>query len=83
MISVTSSVMQFQYEGFCINILDTPGHQDFSEDTYRTLMAADSGKILYHLVSKRATVCGKIRMSRRGAVRWRLWTGRGGQARGW
>ena len=34
--------MQFNYEGFCINILDTPGHQDFSEDTYRTLMAADS-----------------------------------------
>ena len=41
-ISVTSSVLQFQYNGFCINILDTPGHQDFSEDTYRTLMAADS-----------------------------------------
>ena len=41
-ISVTSSVMQFQYNGFCVNILDTPGHQDFSEDTYRTLMAADS-----------------------------------------
>ena len=41
-ISVTSSVLQFQYEGYCINILDTPGHQDFSEDTYRTLMAADS-----------------------------------------
>ena len=41
-ISVTSSAMQFNYEGFCINILDTPGHQDFSEDTYRTLMAADS-----------------------------------------
>ena len=41
-ISVTSSVMQFQYNDFCINILDTPGHQDFSEDTYRTLMAADS-----------------------------------------
>ena len=41
-ISVTSSVMQFQHNGFCINILDTPGHQDFSEDTYRTLMAADS-----------------------------------------
>ncbi len=41
-ISVTSSVMQFNYDGFCINILDTPGHQDFSEDTYRTLMAADS-----------------------------------------
>jgi peptide chain release factor 3 len=41
-ISVTSSVMQFNYSGYCINILDTPGHQDFSEDTYRTLMAADS-----------------------------------------
>ncbi len=41
-ISVTSSVLQFEYNGYCINILDTPGHQDFSEDTYRTLMAADS-----------------------------------------
>ncbi|MCI8994386.1 MAG: peptide chain release factor 3 [Lachnospiraceae bacterium] len=41
-ISVTSSVLQFEYAGNCINILDTPGHQDFSEDTYRTLMAADS-----------------------------------------
>lgn len=41
-ISVTSSVLQFNYNGFCINILDTPGHQDFSEDTYRTLVATDS-----------------------------------------
>lgn len=41
-ISVTSSVLQFEYNDYCINILDTPGHQDFSEDTYRTLMAADS-----------------------------------------
>ncbi len=41
-ISVTSSVMQFHYNDYCINILDTPGHEDFSEDTYRTLMAADS-----------------------------------------
>ena len=41
-LSVTSSVLQFEYSDFCINILDTPGHQDFSEDTYRTLMAADS-----------------------------------------
>ncbi len=41
-ISVTSSVLQFHYDDYCINILDTPGHQDFSEDTYRTLMAADS-----------------------------------------
>lgn len=45
-ISVTSSVMQFQYNDFCINILDTPGHQDFSEDTYRTLVAADSAVML-------------------------------------
>lgn len=37
-----SSVLQFNYDGYCINISDTPGHQDFSEDTYRTLMAADS-----------------------------------------
>ncbi len=41
-ISITSSVLQFEYDGYCINILDTPGHQDFSEDTYRTLTAADS-----------------------------------------
>ena len=45
-ISVTSSAMQFDYEGFHINILDTPGHQDFSEDTYRTLVAADSAVML-------------------------------------
>jgi peptide chain release factor 3 len=45
-ISVTSSVLQFQYNDFCINILDTPGHQDFSEDTYRTLVAADSAVML-------------------------------------
>ncbi|CEA02298.1 Peptide chain release factor 3 [Metalysinibacillus saudimassiliensis] len=41
-ISVTSSVMQFDFNGCRVNILDTPGHQDFSEDTYRTLMAVDS-----------------------------------------
>lgn len=45
-ISVTSSVMQFEYEGYCVNILDTPGHQDFSEDTYRTLTAADAAVML-------------------------------------
>lgn len=45
-ISVTSSALQFSYRGFHINILDTPGHQDFSEDTYRTLAAADSAVML-------------------------------------
>ena len=41
-ISVTSSVMRFDYAGKRVNILDTPGHEDFSEDTYRTLMAVDA-----------------------------------------
>ena len=41
-ISVTSSVMQFEYDGCIVNLLDTPGHEDFSEDTYRTLTAVDS-----------------------------------------
>ena len=41
-ISVTSSVMQFKYHGRVVNLLDTPGHADFSEDTYRTLTAVDS-----------------------------------------
>ena len=41
-ISVTTSVMEFDYDGYKINILDTPGHQDFAEDTYRTLTAVDS-----------------------------------------
>ena len=45
-ISVTSSAMQFDFKGYRINILDTPGHQDFSEDTYRTLVAADSAVML-------------------------------------
>ena len=45
-ISVTSSAMQFEFDGYHINILDTPGHQDFSEDTYRVLVAADSAVML-------------------------------------
>ena len=45
-ISITSSALQFSYNGYRINILDTPGHQDFSEDTYRTLTAADSALMM-------------------------------------
>ncbi|MEY3162126.1 MAG: hypothetical protein RIT25_2117 [Planctomycetota bacterium] len=45
-ISITSSALQFEYQGNCINLLDTPGHQDFSEDTYRTLVAADAALML-------------------------------------
>ncbi|MCT4535848.1 peptide chain release factor 3 [Halodesulfovibrio sp.] len=45
-ISVTSSVMKFEYKGHEVNLLDTPGHQDFSEDTYRVLTAVDSGLLV-------------------------------------
>jgi len=45
-ISITSTVLQFPYEGFTVNLMDTPGHQDFGEDTYRTLLAADSAVML-------------------------------------
>ncbi|ABX08704.1 peptide chain release factor 3 [Prochlorococcus marinus] len=45
-ISITSTVLQFAYKGITINLLDTPGHQDFSEDTYRTLAAADNAVML-------------------------------------
>src|SRR5688500_3819474 len=45
-ISISTSVMRFEYEGIQVNLLDTPGHKDFSEDTYRTLTAADSAVML-------------------------------------
>src|SRR5437763_6707112 len=45
-ISITSSVLQFDWGGFKLNLLDTPGHQDFSEDTYRTLAASDAAVML-------------------------------------
>jgi peptide chain release factor 3 len=45
-ISVSSTVLQFEYKGFHLNLLDTPGHHDFSEDTYRTLTAADNAVML-------------------------------------
>ena len=41
-ISITSTILAFPYRGYHVNLLDTPGHQDFSEDTYRTLTAVDS-----------------------------------------
>src|SRR6266849_4115320 len=45
-ISITSTALEFPYAGCQLNLLDTPGHQDFSEDTYRTLFAADSAVML-------------------------------------
>jgi len=45
-ISITSTVLQFPYHGYAMNLLDTPGHQDFGEDTYRTLLAADAAIML-------------------------------------
>jgi peptide chain release factor 3 len=45
-ISITSTVLQFPYAGYVVNLLDTPGHQDFGEDTYRTLLAADAAVML-------------------------------------
>ncbi len=50
-ISVTSSVMQFPYRECMINLLDTPGHEDFSEDTYRTLTAVDSATMVIDSVN--------------------------------
>lgn len=49
-ISVTSTVLAFSYRGFQVNLLDTPGHQDFSEDTYRTLTAADAAVMVLDAV---------------------------------
>src|SRR5512135_2224822 len=45
-VSITSSVMQFDYRGLRVNLLDTPGHKDFGEDTYRTLIVADCATML-------------------------------------
>jgi len=63
-ISVSSTVLQFEYRGFCVNLLDTPGHKDFSEDTYRVLtavdaavMVIDSGKGIESQTRKLFEVC--------------------------
>ena len=55
-ISITASAMQFEYKGICINVLDTPGHQDFSEDTYRTLTAADCAVMVMTITAQSAAV---------------------------
>lgn len=59
-ISVTSSVMQFPYRGYAINLLDTPGHQDFSEDTYRVLTAVDSAVMVIDSVKGVETQTRKL-----------------------
>jgi peptide chain release factor 3 len=56
-ISVNFTVMQFDYGPYCINLLDTPGHNDFSEDTYRVLMAVDAGKGIEGQTRKLIEVC--------------------------
>src|SRR6056297_3546644 len=59
-ISVTSSVMKFLYQGYEINLLDTPGHQDFSEDTYRVLTAVDSALMVIDSVKGVETQTEKL-----------------------
>jgi peptide chain release factor 3 len=59
-ISVTSSVMQFGYGGYAVNLLDTPGHQDFSEDTYRVLTAVDSALMIIDSVKGVETQTKKL-----------------------
>ncbi|EPR42113.1 Peptide chain release factor 3 [Desulfovibrio sp. X2] len=59
-ISVTSSVMQFEYDGYEVNLLDTPGHQDFSEDTYRVLTAVDSALMVIDSVKGVETQTKKL-----------------------
>ncbi|MDB5101188.1 MAG: prfC, partial [Cyanobacteria bacterium RYN_339] len=59
-ISVTTSVMQFPYKGNELNLIDTPGHQDFSEDTYRTLAAVDSAVMLIDCVKGVETQTKKL-----------------------
>jgi hypothetical protein len=51
-ISVSSAVMSFEHKGLAFNLLDTPGHQDFSEDTYRTLTAVDSAAMVLEVIER-------------------------------
>jgi len=60
-ISVSSAVMSFEHEGLAFNLLDTPGHQDFSEDTYRTLTAVDSAVMVLDAAAKGAKGASRSR----------------------
>jgi len=59
-ISVSSTVLPFEFEGHLVNLLDTPGHHDFSEDTYRTLMAADCAVMVIDLAKGVETQTEKL-----------------------
>lgn len=59
-ISVSSTVLTFEYAGSQVNLLDTPGHHDFSEDTYRTLMAADAAVMVIDLAKGVETQTEKL-----------------------
>src|SRR5688572_20820594 len=59
-ISVSSTVLTFEFDGFRVNLLDTPGHHDFSEDTYRTLMAADCAVMVIDLAKGVETQTEKL-----------------------
>ena len=59
-ISISSTVLTFEFEGHQVNLLDTPGHHDFSEDTYRTLMAADCAVMVIDLAKGIETQTEKL-----------------------
>jgi peptide chain release factor 3 len=78
-ISVTSSVMTFAKDGIVFNLLDTPGHEDFSEDTYRTLTAVDSAVMVIDAAKgiepqTRRSSPSSTKLTAKGAIRSRRWT---------
>jgi peptide chain release factor 3 len=69
-ISVVTSVMTFEYDGRVFNLLDTPGHEDFSEDTYRTLTAVDSAVMVIDAAKGIEARTRKLFRSSRSSTRW-------------
>ena len=69
-ISVSSSVLNFPFEGCMFNLVDTPGHQDFCEDTYRALTAVDAALVLIDSVNGGMFAACAIRPSSRSSTRW-------------